>query len=38
MAQQQQEEYQSGKSILFGIIGFVVGTIAIVVLIKYLAG
>jgi hypothetical protein len=36
--QLQQEEHQSGKSILLGIIGFIAGTIALIALIKYLLG
>ena len=34
--QQQQEEPQSGKSILLGIIGFLVGMVALMIIIQHL--
>lgn len=36
--QQQQEEHQSGMSVLLGVIGFIGGTVALIILIKYLMG
>lgn len=33
--EQKQEKDQSGKGILLGIIGFIMGTIALIVLIKF---
>ena len=36
--QLQQEQHQSGKSVLLGVIGFIVGIVALLILIKHLTG
>jgi hypothetical protein len=36
MSQEQKEEHQSGKSVLLGIIGFLVGMVALMIIIQHL--
>ena len=38
MSQERNKEYQSGKNILLGIIGFLVGMVALMIIIQHLMG
>ena len=38
MSTPERENHQSGKSVLFGILGFIIGLILLMVLLKYLVG